>query len=59
MEFEKQISTLWSHYQLLTKILVSLKEGTSSDKNVIVKFVEDVCTDKFEFIRDLLTLVTR
>lgn len=44
---------------MLTKILVSLKEGSPNEKNVIVKFVEDVCTDKFEFVRDLLTAVSR
>jgi hypothetical protein len=44
---------------LLTKILVNLREGTKNEKNVIVKYVEDVCTDKFEFIKEALSAVTR
>ena len=43
----------------MTRILVHLKEGISHDKNIIVKYVEDVCTDKFEFITELLADVTR
>jgi hypothetical protein len=46
-DLEKQIHHLWEHYQLLTKILLSLKEGSRQEKNTIVKYVEDVCSDRF------------
>lgn len=46
-ELEKQIHHLWEHYQLLTKILLTLKEGNRQEKNTIVKYVEDICSDRF------------
>jgi hypothetical protein len=44
---EQQIVTLWEHYQLLTGILLGLREGERQEKNSIVKYVESVCSEKF------------
>lgn len=58
-ELEKQIHHLWEHYQLITKILLGLRLGSRQEKNTIVKYVEDICSDRFEFIRDLLNSIHR
>jgi len=53
------IDILWGHYQLLTKVLLGIREGGKHEKNAIVKYVEDVCSDRFEFVRDYLNILTR
>ena len=49
---------MWAHYQLLTKILVGLRDG-KEQKNAIVNYVHTVCSNRFEFVKELLSTVSR
>jgi len=41
------------------QVLLGIREGGKHEKNAIVKYVEDVCSDRFEFVRDYLNILTR
>jgi hypothetical protein len=39
--------------------LLGLREGNKDEINAIVKYVEDVCSNRFEFVKDILAYLTR
>lgn len=47
-ELENRIQNLWAHYQLVTKIMVGLRDGTQhQQKNSIVNYIHTVCSNRF------------
>ena len=46
-QLENQIAKLWEHYQLLTRLLVSLRESVQREKPTIVRYIQTVCSRQF------------
>lgn len=52
-QMQNQIQLLWSHYQLLTRVLIGLHDNIRGEKNNIVKYRDLVCSKKFQFLKQL------
>lgn len=53
-EYERRVLLLWEHYELLSRILELLHGDIAKAKFHIAKYRDAVCTDRFEFLRQVL-----
>lgn len=58
-ELETHMGVLWEHYQLVTKILMSLRENPLQERHLLTRYVEEVCSPRFEFLSRLMAALEK
>ena len=52
MQLQHRLLMLWDHYQLMTQLLLMLRENSKQMQAVLQRYKEVVCSQSLEFVSE-------